>query len=72
MSISSVDLSRFTVALLARLAVVVAGFNNAGVVVDPHFQVLGPQGSNMQLLQKIWHTWQVQRERLHIISVKYQ
>lgn len=47
-SISSVDLSGTTCvgvlsaeALLARLAVAVAGFNDASVVVDPHFQVLG-------------------------------
>lgn len=63
MSPSRVDLSRTacvwvfpTEALLTGLAV--AGFDDASVVVDPHLQVLGPQGSVMQLLQKIRHTWQ--------------
>lgn len=70
MSISSVDLSRTarmwlfpTEALLVRLAVAVFGFNDGYVVADPHFQVLGLQGSSVELLQKVRHTCQVPRER---------
>lgn len=49
-------------ALLAWLAVGVAGFNGTCIVVYSHFQVLGPQGSSMQLVQKIRHTYMVQKE----------
>lgn len=72
-SISSVDLSRTTCmcsfspeALRARLAAGVAGFDDTCIVMDPHFQILGPQSSSMQLLQEIWHACQVQRDVLNI------
>lgn len=47
-----------TDAVLAGLAVAVAGFNDAYVVVDPNFEVFGPQGSSVKLLQELRHTCQ--------------
>lgn len=56
-------------ALLARLAGGVVGFDDAGVVVDAHLQVFGPQGGVVQLLQEIRHTCQVVNSRIQFFML---
>lgn len=52
-------------ALRAGLAAALTRSDGAGVVVDPHLQVLGAEGSVMQLLQEVGHPWKEEEPSLH-------